>query len=75
MIIRYNNHPRERGSRDIVCHGSYNEEQKEMLRNAKSELVGFMRDILFSNETISRHKLEARPKTKGILTLIRKDCD
>lgn len=32
VIIRYNNHLRERGSRDIyICHGShtYNEEQKQ----------------------------------------------
>jgi len=39
-----------------------------------NELVDFMRNFVF-NETISRHKLEARPKTKGLLTLIPKECD
>lgn len=40
----------------------------------KNELVGFTQNFVF-NETISRHKLEARPKTKELITLIPKDCD
>lgn len=52
----------------------YIEKSEKTYREMQNKLVGFTRNFVF-NETISRHKLEARPKTKRLLTLIPKDCD
>lgn len=49
-------------------------ENKGTGKKGKNKLVGFTRNFVF-NETISRRKLEARPKTKELIMLIPKDCD
>lgn len=49
-------------------------ENKGIQRNAK-RTCWFHAKFCFQRDNISRRKLEVRPKTKGLLTLIPKDCD
>jgi len=49
-------------------------ENKEIQRNAK-RTYWFHAKFCFQRDNISRRKLEVRPKTKGLLTLIPKNCD
>lgn len=49
--------------------------QRNVRKKKKRTSLLVTREILFSTRQYLDRKLEARPKTKELLTLIPKDCD